>query len=89
MKRIAAIVPAYNEEKAIAAVVEDINSAALPAEYSITAVVVNEVNKICYQGQDYILDETKFTIAKQLKNKLVAIQKGTIEDTHHWVKQVI
>jgi branched-chain amino acid aminotransferase len=54
-----------------------------------TAVVVNEVNKICYQGQDYILDETKFTIAKQLKNKLVAIQKGTIEDTHHWVKQVI
>ncbi|MBK7181881.1 MAG: glycosyltransferase family 2 protein [Bacteroidetes bacterium] len=45
MKRIAAIVPAYNEEKAIAAVVADINSAALPAGYSITAVVVNDCSK--------------------------------------------
>ncbi|MCC6837082.1 MAG: glycosyltransferase family 2 protein [Bacteroidia bacterium] len=45
MKRIAAVIPAYNEEKAIAAVVADINSAPLPAGYSITAVVVNDCSK--------------------------------------------
>jgi glycosyltransferase involved in cell wall biosynthesis len=45
MKRIAAVVPAYNEEKAIAAVVQDINSASLPKDYAIDVIVVNDCSK--------------------------------------------
>ncbi|HEY0030648.1 MAG TPA: glycosyltransferase family 2 protein [Bacteroidia bacterium] len=45
MIRIAAIVPAYNEEKAIAAVVNDINQLALLQNFFITVVVVNDCSK--------------------------------------------
>lgn len=45
MPRIAAVVPAYNEEKAIAGVVAEINALVLPQGYSITAVVVNDCSK--------------------------------------------
>jgi glycosyltransferase involved in cell wall biosynthesis len=42
MTRIAAIVPAFNEEKAITAVVNDINALAVTHNLSITVVVVND-----------------------------------------------
>lgn len=42
MMKIAAIVPAYNEEKAIAAVVHDINNTAQTQNLFITVVVVND-----------------------------------------------
>ena len=45
MTRIAAIVPAYNEEKAIATVVNHINCLILPQDYTIVAVVVNDCSK--------------------------------------------
>jgi len=45
MKKIAAIVPAYNEEKAIAAVVNDITATKLPNDYSIDVIVVNDCSK--------------------------------------------
>ena len=50
-----------------------------------TAVVVNAVDKIGYQGKDYKLDATQFKVAQQLKEKLVNIQKGIDTDTHHWI----
>lgn len=43
--KIAAIVPAYNEEKAITAVVNDINQLAASESLSITVVVVNDCSK--------------------------------------------
>ena len=42
MNRIAAIVPAYNEEKAITAVVNDILEIAQSQNLSITVIVVND-----------------------------------------------
>ncbi len=45
MFRIAAIVPAYNEEKAIAAVVNDINLVAKQNNLSVDVVVVNDCSK--------------------------------------------
>src|SRR4051812_43059393 len=45
MIKIAAIVPAYNEEKAIAAVVNDINELAKSQNLNITVVVVNDCSK--------------------------------------------
>lgn len=45
MRKIAAIVPAYNEEKSIAGVVAEINSLTLPAGYSIIPVVVNDCSR--------------------------------------------
>ncbi len=45
MIRIAAIVPAYNEEKSITAVVNDINQLAALENLSITVVVVNDCSK--------------------------------------------
>jgi glycosyltransferase involved in cell wall biosynthesis len=42
MIRIAAIIPAYNEEKAIAAVVNDINNIAKEQKLSIDVIVVND-----------------------------------------------
>ena len=42
MTKIAAIVPAYNEEKAIAFVVADINLLATDQNLNITVVVVND-----------------------------------------------
>ena len=40
--KIAVIVPAYNEEKSIAAVVSEINAVAAAAQLQLTAVVVND-----------------------------------------------
>lgn len=54
-----------------------------------TAVVVNEVNKIGYQGQDYTLDENTFVLSKKLKQQLVDIQKGVSNDKYNWIKTVI
>ncbi len=45
MKRIAAIVPAYNEETAISAVVNDINSLAISNQLLIDVIVVNDCSK--------------------------------------------
>jgi len=45
MTRIAVIVPAYNEEKAIAKVVADINAIAKEQQLSVTVVVVNDCSK--------------------------------------------
>ena len=45
MTKIAAIVPAYNEEKAIAAVVNDISALAKAEKFVITFVVVNDCSK--------------------------------------------
>lgn len=45
MKKIAAIVPAYNEEKAITAVVNDILQTAQSQNLSITVIVVNDCSK--------------------------------------------
>ena len=45
MNQIAAIVPAYNEEKAITAVVNDILQTAQSHNLSITVVVVNDCSK--------------------------------------------
>lgn len=45
MIRIAAIIPAYNEEKAIAAVVADINRTAKEQQLLIDAIVVNDCSK--------------------------------------------
>jgi branched-chain amino acid aminotransferase len=53
-----------------------------------TAVVVNEVNRIGYQGKDYLLDENTFVISKKLKQQLVDIQKGISTDKFNWVKEV-
>ena len=43
--KIAIIVPAYNEENAIAAVVDDINTIAKEHQLDLTAVVVNDCSK--------------------------------------------
>jgi glycosyltransferase involved in cell wall biosynthesis len=43
--RIAAIIPAYNEEKAIAAVISDINNIAKEKQLHIDAIVVNDCSK--------------------------------------------
>jgi len=45
MKRIAAIVPAYNEEMAIASVVNDINALAKTEQLLIDVIVVNDCSK--------------------------------------------
>lgn len=45
MIRIAAIVPAYNEEKAITAVVDDINAVAREHQFNIDVIVVNDCSK--------------------------------------------
>lgn len=45
MTRIAAIVPAYNEEEAIASVVNDINSLAESTQLLIDVIVVNDCSK--------------------------------------------
>ncbi|MDO9187862.1 MAG: glycosyltransferase family 2 protein [Bacteroidia bacterium] len=45
MKRIAAIVPAYNEEEAIAFVVNDINALAESQQLLIDVIVVNDCSK--------------------------------------------
>lgn len=45
MIRIAAIIPAYNEEKAIAAVVADINNTAKEQQMHLDAIVVNDCSK--------------------------------------------
>jgi len=45
MKRIAAIVPAYNEEEAIAFVVNDINALAASQQLLIDVIVVNDCSK--------------------------------------------
>ncbi len=45
MKKIAAIVPAYNEEKAITAVVNDILQTAQSQNLSIAVIVVNDCSK--------------------------------------------
>ena len=45
MSKIAAIVPAYNEEKAIASVVNEINAVAQSLKIDITVVVVNDCSK--------------------------------------------
>lgn len=42
MIRIAAIVPAYNEEKAVADVVSDINSVAIKHQLNIDVIVIND-----------------------------------------------
>ena len=42
MKKIAAIVPAYNEEKSIASVVNDINALAFSQELLVNVIVVND-----------------------------------------------
>lgn len=44
-KRIAAIVPAYNEEAAISSVVNDINALAKSQQLSIDVIVVNDCSK--------------------------------------------
>lgn len=54
-----------------------------------TAAVVNPVNRFGYKGKDYLLDDTKFTIAPLLKNELVGIQKCTIEDRFNWIVNVL
>lgn len=53
-----------------------------------TAVVVNAVNKIGYEGKDYELDASQFKVAGQLKEKLVHIQKGIEPDTHNWIVEI-
>jgi glycosyltransferase involved in cell wall biosynthesis len=45
MIKIAAIIPAYNEEKAIAAVVDDINKIAREKDLTIDVIVVNDCSK--------------------------------------------
>jgi len=45
MSKIAAIVPAYNEEKAIASVVNNINALAQSLKIDITVVVVNDCSR--------------------------------------------
>jgi len=45
MTRIAIVIPAYNEEKAIAAVVDDINAVGKQHALDLTAVVVNDCSK--------------------------------------------
>ena len=45
MKRIAAIVPAYNEEEAISGVVKDINDLAQAQQLLIDVIVVNDCSK--------------------------------------------
>jgi len=45
MIKIAAVIPAYNEEKAIAAVVADINNIAREKQLAIDVIVVNDCSK--------------------------------------------
>jgi branched-chain amino acid aminotransferase len=54
-----------------------------------TAAVVNPVNRFGYKGKDYLLDETKFVIAQQIKRELEGIQKCTIADRFGWVVDVL
>lgn len=54
-----------------------------------TAAVVNPINRIGYHDKDYLLDEKTFVISQKIKERLVGIQKGTLEDKFNWVKQVI
>lgn len=53
-----------------------------------TAVVVNPVERFGFRGKDYTLDVSKFEIASKLKQELEGIQKGLIDDRHHWVLEI-
>jgi branched-chain amino acid aminotransferase len=53
-----------------------------------TAAVVNPVNRFGYKEKDYLLDESKFVIARQLKKELEGIQKCTLPDRFGWITEV-
>ena len=54
-----------------------------------TAAVVNPVNRFGYKEKDYLLDESKFVIAPQIKKQLEGIQKCLLQDKFGWVVNVI
>jgi branched-chain amino acid aminotransferase len=54
-----------------------------------TAAVISPVNKIGYQGTDYIIDEKSATTwAQTFFDTLIGLQYGEIPDTYGWVYQV-
>jgi branched-chain amino acid aminotransferase len=53
-----------------------------------TAAIVTFVDRIGYQGKDYLLDPGSYTIASDLKNSLLNIQTGQAEDPFGWVHRV-
>jgi len=53
-----------------------------------TAAIVTFVDRIGYQGKDYLLDPSSYTIATDLKTSLLNIQTGQAEDPFGWVHRV-
>jgi branched-chain amino acid aminotransferase len=53
-----------------------------------TAAIVTFVDRIGYQGKDYLLDPSSYTIASDLKTSLLNIQTGQAEDPFGWVHRV-
>lgn len=53
-----------------------------------TAAVVTYINRLGFQGKDYIFDTSKYEVSTKLKETLVNIQKGIIADPFGWVVPV-
>ncbi|MCO5233821.1 MAG: branched-chain amino acid aminotransferase [Chitinophagales bacterium] len=54
-----------------------------------TAAVITYINRLGFQGKDYHFDPSKYMVSVLLKDTLVKIQKGIIEDPFGWVKRVL
>jgi len=53
-----------------------------------TAVTVNAISTIGYNGVDYLINNPKNSYAKLLKQDLHNIQYGKIKDTYNWIVPV-
>lgn len=53
-----------------------------------TAAVVTLINRLGFEGKDYLFDTSKYVVSKKLKETLVKIQKQEIPDPFGWVVPV-
>ena len=54
-----------------------------------TAVVVNAVGSIGYRGQQYEIGNGKIgPLSQELYKLILGIQRGEVEDTHNWTREV-
>jgi|SRR5690554_1298157 len=50
-----------------------------------TAAVITFIDRIGYDGKDYLFDSSTYTVGPKLKQSLLNIQKGIDEDPFNWV----
>ncbi len=54
-----------------------------------TAAVISPIGELCYQDKIIIINEGKTgKLAKRFYDELLALQHGTLEDTHNWLVRV-